>query len=81
MPNVLEHCSQSSRFSKLKYNGRMSLVKSCPTNIPLPLHTHIATYKHTVKNLNVLIGLSLSGSVLGMSIESGQSIIQADHAH
>ena len=26
MPNILEHSSQSSRFSKLKYEGRASLV-------------------------------------------------------
>ena len=47
MPNILEH-AQSLRFSKLKYEGHVSL-KSSPA--PIPLHTDRQTDKHMVKIL------------------------------
>ena len=46
-PNVLKHSFAAQlRFSKLKYEGRASLVQSRPTNIPLPSHTDTHTHAH-----------------------------------
>ena len=46
-PNFLKHSSQSSRLNKLNYEGCVSLVQSCPTNIPLPSCTDRHTHTHT----------------------------------
>ena len=47
MPIVLEHASRSSRFSKLKYEGRASLVYYSPRPDPRPLPLHTDVDRHT----------------------------------
>ena len=44
-----EHSSRSSRLSKVR-RSCVTIVQSRPTNIPLPLHTHTQTDKHTLKS-------------------------------
>ena len=66
MPNVLEHSPQSSRFSKLKYEGRASCTSLVPPHqphLPLPSHYLLYSLSSSFHSLGGRI-LGLAGSLL-----------------
>ena len=71
------HALQSSRFSKLKYEGRASLVyySPRPDPRPLPLHTDVDRHTHLIYWCSTKVAMET-----GATVYSTQCRVRSEHA-